>query len=113
MANRRTEMRNIKEMLRLSEAGVNQSQIAVITKTNRETVRGYLVKLQAAGIVYLDCKELSDKELYGFLFSNKNQPISKKLMPDFKEVYQELKVHKYVTLQLLWEEYMQKISVLS
>ncbi|MFC1478939.1 IS21 family transposase [Candidatus Margulisiibacteriota bacterium] len=109
MANRRKDMRNIKEMLRLSEAGVNKSQIAVITRSNRSTVRDYLVKLKAANICYQDCKGLSDQEVYQILYGDTPHIQRKtKHLPDFEVVHKELKGHKHMTLQLVWEEYIDK-----
>ncbi|MFC1478673.1 IS21 family transposase [Candidatus Margulisiibacteriota bacterium] len=109
MANRRKNMRNIKEMLRLSETGVSKSRIAVLIKSNRCTVRDYLQKLKAANIIYRDTQGLSNNELYDILFGSKPVNVSKKKwLPAFEDTHKELKTHKHLTLQLLWEEYVQK-----
>ena len=99
-------MRKIKEILRLYyEAGLSQNAIARACGVARATVQDYLQRFQAAGLSWPWPEELSEAELNARLFK-RTPGIFPQPQPDWAEVHREL-ARKGVTLQLLWQEYIQ------
>ncbi|MEA1877661.1 MAG: IS21 family transposase [Bacteroidota bacterium] len=100
-------MRNIKEIIRLYEAGIKKKKIANITGITRKTVRDYLERAERAGLKYDDIEKLSSKEIYAQLFPISPESMqTRKTQPDWSQIHQEMK-KKNVTLTLLWEEFIQ------
>ena len=106
MANKRTLMRKVRQVLRLAtEAGLNQRQIARSLSLSPTTVGEYLRRAQTANLSWPLPAELDDAQLEARLY-----PVAAKggadtrPIPDWSEVHQELR-RKGVTLRLLWEEY--------
>ena len=102
-------MRTIREVLRLRwECGLPFSDIAASCRISSTAARGYVRRAKAAGMAWPLAADLSDTALDRLLFppepatSKKQQAI-----PDWRCVHNELK-RKGVTLQLLWEEYLQQ-----
>lgn len=107
MAGRRQSLRNIKEILRLHEAGIKKQKIAAIIGITRKTVRDYLDRAQRAGLTYTDIEQMSAKEVYSRLFPiSAEHSATRKEQPDWNYIHQEMK-KKGVTLTLLWEEFIQ------
>ena len=106
MANRRTSMRRIRQVLRLAwEAGLKQRQIARSLTMSPATVGEYLRRARLAGLSWPLPDALDDTQLEARLFP----PAPKRAraarpLADWAEVHCELK-RKGVTLTLLWEEY--------
>lgn len=98
-------MTKIKEILRRSESGSSQREIARSLSISRNTVSEYLSKAKQKGLKYKDIKDLSEqqlKELFGINKRNKADNLYK--MPDYKQLLKELE-KPGVTMRLLWEEY--------
>lgn len=106
MAQRRLIVREIKEILRLDEAGISKSKIRTITGVSRKTIREYLNKAKEAELKYATIQTLTTKELYTKLFPAAQQAHKTKKQPDWNEINQELK-KKNVTKILLWEEFIE------
>jgi transposase len=53
---------------------------------------------------------MSEEDLYRKLFPEKEDKgkLLQRPLPDWKKVYEELKSHKYMTLQLVWKEYRER-----
>ena len=102
MAQERTSMRKIKEVLRLHfEARISQTKISSIAKLSRSTVQQYIMRFMAAGLSWpLD---LRDDELERRLFSG-NQGKNNRPEPDYLYLSQEIRKTD-ATLTVLWEEY--------
>jgi hypothetical protein len=63
----------------------------------------------AAGISPSDAETLPESELEQRVFGPSSPVKPPKLVPpDFSWVHTEFKRHRYVTLQLLWEEYVER-----
>jgi transposase len=110
-------MRQIKEVLRLHhEAHLSERQIAHGLRVSRSTVQRYLERAAAANLVWPLPESLDDTQLERLLFpplpaeaasdGHGRQPA--KPQPDFTKIHQELKAHKSVTLQLLWQEFVEQ-----
>jgi transposase len=110
---RRLPMRQIKEVLRLHyEAHLSERQIAHACRISRSTVQRYLERAAAANLCWPLPPSLDDGQLERLLFppppapSEDRQP--PKPQPDFARVHRELKANKSVTLQLLWQEFVEQ-----
>jgi len=106
-------MRQIKEILRLHyEAHLSERQIAHACRVSRSSVQRYLERAAAASLGWPLPQALEDAQLERLLFppletpSDGRQPA--KPQPDFASVHRELKANKSVTLQLLWEEFVEQ-----
>ena len=113
MSAKRISMRKLREIFRLKfEHGLSNRQVARSCNTHHSVVGDNLARFRMSGLSWPLAPELSEEQLYGVLFPekrNSKQPISKPL-PDWEKVYEELKSHKYLTLQLIWQEYKQKYA---
>ena len=109
MPERRLPMRHIREVLRLHfEAKLNERQIAKICSVGKGTVRRYLKRIAAVGLLWPLPADLDDATLEQRIFPPPppGAPGSRPL-PDFTVIHKELKSRQNVTLQLLWEEHHQ------
>lgn len=104
----RLEMRIVKEVLRLTEAGLSQRQIAHILRIGTGTVSNYQQAVRRANLSWPLPDDLNDAALERLLWPDQSAPanLHAKPLPDWAELHQQLK-RKGVTRQLLWEEYCQ------
>jgi transposase len=102
-------MRKVKEVLRLKyDLGLDNRQIARSCGIPHSTVANYLSRARAAGITWPLPADLDETALDRKLFPPVPMSTEREMvMPDFPRIYEELRRHKHVTLQLLWEEYKQ------
>jgi transposase len=101
-------MRKVKEVLRLRfELGLAQDQIARSCSISQATVHRYLERATAASLTWPLPPDCDDRRLNDLLFPARLDRLPQQLRPgvDFAEIHRQLKAHKHVTLQLLWEEY--------
>jgi transposase len=106
-------MRQIKDVFRLHyEAHLSERQIAHACRVSRSTVQRYLERAAVANLSWPLPEALDDAQLGRLLFpplqtaSEGRQP--SKPQPDFARIHQELKANKSVTLQLLWQEFIEQ-----
>src|SRR5215211_6341641 len=100
-------MRKIKEVLRLRyELELDQRKIARSCSIAVSTVHEYLKRAEAAQVSWPLPEGWDDTRLEAVLYPN-GEPKSqaKKSPPDFAAVHEQLRSHRHVTMQLLWEEY--------
>ena len=103
-------MRKVREVLRLRfDLGLKQDQIARSCSIAQPTVHRYLERAAAVGLTWPLPEDYDDQRLNELLFPSRpaQVPSSRRTAVDFGAVDQQLKSHKHVTLQLLWEEYRQ------
>jgi transposase len=102
-------MRKIREVLRLKfELGLENRQIARSCQIPHSSVGNYLSRARAAGLSWPLAEDLDDEGLERKLFPGPNQArVGSPPLPDFGTIHTELRSHKHVTLQLLWQEYKQ------
>jgi len=107
---RRTPKMKIVEMVRLSEKGLSQREIATSAGCGKSTVGEILKLCKDRGITYDIAKILSDDELHATLY-----PLSVKSAvsqsPDWQVIHEELARNKHLNLQILWEEYREQEPV--
>jgi len=101
-------MRSIKEIINLYQRDVSVRKISRSLSLPRSTIADYMRRYKASGIGITELQDLDDESVYKILFPRKRKVIrSKKAIPDFVYVHQELK-RKGVTRMLLWEEYREQ-----
>lgn len=108
MANRRTPLERIREILRMKELGFSGRNIAKALKMSRPVVSEYSQKFAGAGLRYTDIKEIGDDALLELLEVRKRLPNKLEVLTEkFSQYVKELK-RTGVTLRLLWEEYVRE-----
>src|SRR5271169_4903065 len=105
----RTTMRQVREVLRLTTAGVGLNEIARRVGVAASTVRLTLKRLASAGLSWPLPGEMTDSALETALFAaaGTKQGHRRHIEPDWAEVHRELK-RKHVTLTMLWDEYIER-----
>ena len=100
-------MRKLKELLRLHALGLSQRQIARSCCIGQATVSEYLKAATVAGLQWRDIADWDDERLWNALAPSPSPPAARRQLPepDYAVLRHELQTNKYVTLQLLWEEY--------
>mgnify|MGYP002078384821 CR=1 FL=1 len=100
----RSDMRRVKEVLRLAhELGYSSRQIQGSVRLGRTTVGEYLARARTAGVRYADVAEMSEAAVEAVLFK-RPEPAMVRPTPDWGAVAVEMR-RRGVTLQLLWQEY--------
>jgi transposase len=101
-------MRKIKEVLRLrNELKLDQRHIARSCSISVSTVHEYLKRAAAANVGWPLPDDWDDTRLEAALFPSPDSPPqpTKKSSPDFATIHEQVRRHRHVTLQLVWEEY--------
>src|ERR1700752_3277804 len=102
-------MRKLKEVLRLRfELKLGYQQIARSCSLAVSSVHKYLKRAEAVGISWPLPADWDDARLEAELFPVV-EPAADGLrtQPDFAAMHEQLRQHRHLTLQLLWEEYRQ------
>jgi transposase len=105
-------MRKLKEVLRLRyELKLGYQQIGRSCSIGVSTVHKYLKRAEAAGLSWPLPEDWDEARVEGLVFPRREPSIAEhnpaRTRPDFAAIHEQLRSHKYVTLQLLWEEYRQ------
>jgi len=104
MPQKRSDMRRVKEVLRLAhELGYSLRQIGESVRLGRTTAGDYLARAEAAGVRYEDIAEKGEAEIEALLFRQPD-PAESRPLPDWAEVAAEM-LKPAVTLLLVWREY--------
>jgi len=99
-------MSKIKEVLRLKELGLNQTEIAKSAKVSRAAVQDYLRRAVVSGLSSEELSVLSEEELRERLGKNR-RAAARTVEPDHQYLARELRKIG-VTLALLWQEYIEE-----
>jgi transposase len=105
-------MRKLREVLRLRfELKLGYQQIGRSCSIGVGTVHKYLKRAEAAGLSWPLPEDWDEARLNAALFPRRTptaaQQRPSRTPPDFAAIHEQLRSSKYVTLQLLWEEYRQ------
>ena len=103
-------MKKIREIIRLTEtSSLSQRQIAKAIQVSRPVVSETVQKFKASGLNSQEIKEISDSLLNDLLAEQKKSGSKADALKEkFPKYAIELKT-KGVTLNLLWEEYLQEV----
>ena len=105
-------MRKLREVLRLRfELKLGYQQIGRSCSIGVSTVHNYLKRAEAAGVTWPLPEGWDEARVEAALFPRREPTVGEKnparTPPDFAAIHEQLRSSKYVTLQLLWEEYRQ------
>jgi transposase len=105
-------MRKLREVLRLRfELHLGYQQIGRSCAIGVSTVCKYLKRAEAAGITWPLPEGWDDARVEAVLFSRTTSAAkvqtARRSQPDFAAIHEQLRQHRHLTLQLLWEEYRQ------
>ena len=105
-------MRKIREVMRLRyELKLGYQQIGRSCAIAVSTVHKYLTRAETAGLTWPLPEDWDEAKLVAALFPRPDvaEPADNatRTQPDFAAIHEQLRQHKNVTLQLLWEEYRQ------
>ena len=103
----RTSMRQVREIVRLHEAGVSTRQIGIRVGVAASTVRLTLRRVAAAGLSEGVERGQTDAALEARLFAAAGTRTGHRrhVEPDWAAIHRELR-RKHVTLTILWDEYI-------
>lgn len=92
------------EILRLTEQGYSQREIARSVKCGKSTVADVQKCCRECNLQYHKAAQMTDEEIKKLLYPNSfDQP--KKDDPDWPVIHERLQSNKRLNLQYLWEEY--------
>ena len=101
------KMQRVREILRLLEAGLNQSEISESVGSARSSVQKYIRLAQAHGVSFADAKSLDDaalQERLGGKTPGRKPGGSTLPKNEYEKIDKEL-ARKGITLALLWQEW--------
>ena len=105
MARQRLPMRKIRDVLRLTAAGLSSRKVAASLSVGATTVVDCLCRARAVGLAWPLPDELTDEVLAARLYASSPVQIKgARPLPDWPTVHRELR-RKGVTLNLLWQEH--------
>ena len=112
MPNERISMSKLKQLIGLQASNLSVRALARALGLSVGAVCKYLRAVRSSGIGASDAEALSEVELeqrvFGPTLSGKPAAF---VAPDCAWIHGELKRHRHVTLQLLWEEYAARYGV--
>jgi len=105
-------MRKLREVMRLRfELHLGYEQIGRSCAIGVSTVCKYLKRAEAAGLTWPLPEGFDDARVEAALFPRSGPPAIEQTparsKPDFVSIHEQLRQHRHLTLQLLWEEYRQ------
>jgi transposase len=102
-------MRQVREVLRLTTAGVGLNEIARRVGVAPSTVRLTLKRVVGGGLTWPLPAEMTDSAMEAALFAavGTKQGHRRRAEPDWAVIHHELK-RKHVTLAILWDEYIER-----
>ena len=107
MPGARLPMRKIRDVLRLTAAGMSSRNIALSLSIGATTVIDFLQRARLADMSWPPPEDMTDEALEARLFPASTalaEIKARRPQPDWRTIHRELR-RKGVTLQLLWEEH--------
>jgi transposase len=107
MPGARLPMRKIRDVLRLTAAGISSRNIALSLSIGATTVIDFLQRARLADMSWPPPEDMTDEALEARLFPASTalaEIKARRPQPDWRTIHRELR-RKGVTLQLLWEEH--------
>ena len=100
-------MRNVRDVLRLTAAGMSSRKIAASLSIGASTVIDCLHRARRAGLAWPLPDEIDDAILELRLYPPRPTTREQRPLPNWAEIHRELK-RPGVTLELLWQEYREQ-----
>jgi transposase len=109
MPNERVSMSKLKQLIALQASNLSVRATARALGLSVGAVSKYLRAVRATGIGPAEAESLAESELEARVFGPNPPGKPPKLVPpDCAWIHTELQRHRHVTLQLLWEEYVER-----
>jgi transposase len=109
MPNERISMSKLKQLIGLQASNLSVRALARALGLSIGAVSKYLRAVRAAGVGSSEAESLTEAELERRVFGPAQAMKPGALVaPDCAWIHNELKRHRHVTLQLLWEEYAER-----
>src|SRR6267142_1252287 len=106
MSNPRISVSQLKQLIQLRSNDLSTRDIARALSVSQGAVSKYCRAVLAGCGTWEAALALQETELEGRVYAARRlSPVSSVVAPDCAWIHTELKRHKHVTLQLLWEEY--------
>jgi transposase len=102
-----SEIVDVLEVMRLSEMGLSQREIAASINCGKTTVGDVRKRCNDAGLTFAAASEMGSSELKKLLYPGREAE-PEKTMPDWEAVHKWLRGGKRRNLQYAWEEYRLK-----
>src|ERR1700730_2364902 len=106
MSNPRLSIEKLKQLLQFESSELTMREIGRALQLSAGAVSKYRCAVRAAGLTWEDAQHLEDTELERRVWQARAQRLPREVvLPDCASIHIELKRHKHVTLQLVWDEY--------
>jgi transposase len=114
MSNPRLSIEKLKQLLQFESSELTMREIGRALQLSAGAVSKYRCAVRAAGLNWEDAQHLEDTELERRVWQARAQRLPREVaLPDCASIHIELKRHKHVTLQLVWDEYHAKHGALA
>ncbi|MGH8348991.1 MAG: IS21 family transposase, partial [Pseudomonas sp.] len=106
MSNPRISIAKLKQIIQFESSELTAREIGRALKLSHGAVSKYRIAVRVAGLTWQEAQNLDDTELERRIWQARaERPAREVVLPDCAWIHTELKRHKHVTLQLLWDEY--------
>lgn len=106
MSKPRISIAKLKQIIRFESSELTMREIGRALKLSHGAVSKYRAAARVAGLTWQEAQNLDDTELERQIWQARaDRPAREVVLPDCAWIHTELKRHKHVTLQLLWDEY--------
>lgn len=106
MPNPRISIAKLKQIIQFESSELTAREIGRALSLSHGVVSKYRCAVRAAGLTWEASQNLDDTELERRIWQARaERPAREVVLPDCAWIHTELKRHKHVTLQLLWDEY--------
>ena len=106
MSNPRLSIEKLKQIIQFETSELTAREIGRALQISHGAVSKYQTAIREAGLKWQEAQSLADTELERRIWQARTAPAARELVaPDCAWIHLELKRHKHVTLQLLWDEY--------
>lgn len=106
MTNQRISVAKLKQLMQFESSELTMREIGRALQLSAGAVSKYRCAVRKAGLTWEEAQHLTDTELERRVWQARaaRQP-RHWVLPDCASIHTELKRHKHVTLQLVWDEY--------
>ena len=98
----------IVEILRLTEMGMSQREIAASSGCGKTTILRMQARFREAEVTHSDAVQMSEGELHAIMYPESGDSRESIPGPDWRAIHEELATHKNLNLQFMWEEYREQ-----
>ena len=106
MTNQRIPVTKLKQLMQFEASELTMREIGRALQLSAGAVSKYRCAVRMAGLTWNDAQHMTDEELERRVWQARESRQPRQwVLPDCASIHTELKRHKHVTLQLLWDEY--------